>query len=1434
MFEKIIQISINNKWLIIIGVLIWLIAGIYSIKHLAIDATPDITNNQVQIVTTSPTLAPQEIEELITIPLESELRNIPGALEVRSISRFGLSIITVVFKDKVPTLNARQLVEEQIKLIKDEIPEGLGEPKLMPITTGLGEIYQYVLKVKPGFEKKYDTEKLRTIQDWMIKRQLNGIEGVIEISSFGGKVKEYEVSIDPLALHSYNLTLDEVNIALKKNNQNSGSGYIQQEHNLFYIRTEGVLKKNQDIENVVVTVKENVPVKISDIANVKIGSAQRFGAMTMDGKGEVVGGITLMLKGADSYKTVQNVKERIAKIQNSLPDGLEIYPYLNRANLIDKTISTVTQNLVEGGLIVVLVLILLLGNLRAGLIVASVIPLSMLFALIMMNIFGISANLLSLGAMDFGIVVDGAIIIIESVIHVLYTTYLNKKLTQKEMDKIIGKTAGNIYKSAAFGILIIILVFVPIMSLTGIEGKMFRPMAIAVSFAILGAFILSLTYVPVMIALFLNKKIASQKSIADKIINTLKSLYLPILKKVLQMPYKIIVGIFVLWIFSLWIFSRLGSEFVPTLQEGDIAMQMSIEPGSSLNESISMTTKVEKILKTNFPEVLHVVSKIGTAEVPTDPMGIEDADIMIVLKNKKEWVSANNQEELVQKMKQKLSSILGASFEFSQPIQLRFNELMTGAKADVVVKIFGEDREKLKELANTIAGIIKNLKGAGDVKVEQTEGLKQMKISYNRLKMAQYGLDIETLNQIIKSTVAGQKAGAILEGEKRFDLVVRLDERFRNNLNLEQIYVRTSLNSLIPISEVATINFESAPMMISREKAQRKINIGVNVRGTDIATLVKNVDSKIKEKIQLPPGYQIEYGGAFENLQAAKSRLSIVIPITLGTIFFLLYLAFKNIKDAILIFTAVPLASIGGIIALWLRGLPFSISAGVGFIALFGVAVLNGIVLVSEINKVKNLGKIKSLKEIIIEGALTRLRPVFMTAMVATLGFLPMALSTSNGAEVQRPLATVVIGGLITSTMLTLLVVPSLYYIIEKGYKKQINKKIATFVLFFCGSILTMKSQTKVSLPELLRRAATENLDIKHEELQIQKETLEKKYAYTTGSTSFSLGYGQYNSRVADFQLEVSQDLGNIFSYKKNQQLSESKIEWLLAQSLLKKHLIQFQVEQLYNQWLYTIEKKALFKQIDSLYIVGLNRAQIRYEKGETDFMEKQFFKVEVEQILQQKINNEKEYLDIENQLYTICHINSDETLIPIDSFYKVSNYTYSDSLNRVFLQEYEKQQEVNHSILSLQKSQRLPEISIGGIMQSLDQDYNYYAGVIGISIPLFNNAYKKSKEQILVDNYMIDNKKEQINRTLDLKIKQLKEEERIYNKELVFFGNRHLQELKKMREVATIKYKYGEIDYLQYCSMLKSSVEANLTYLDLNNIYNRILIELKYITQSK
>lgn len=1035
MFKKIIQFSLNNKLIVLILVAIMSIFGIYSALHLPLDAVPDITNNQVQIVTSSPTAAPQEVEQLISFPIEKAMTNIPNVEQVRSISRYGLSVVTVVFNDEVPILVARQFVQEQLNKVKKEIDSNLGEPELMPITTGLGEIYQYVLVVDPKYGSLYDSTELRTIHDWLIKKQLAGTKGIIEISSFGGFLKQYEVSVDPTALQAYNLSLNDVIAALQTNNKNSGASYIEKGNYSYYIRIQGRTETLEDLQNISIKNNVGIPVLLRDVAQIKFGNSKRYGAMTMDGKGEVVGGITLMLKGANSYETINNVKEKIQEIQKTLPKGVSIYPYLDRSHLIDKTISTVSKNLIEGGIIVIIVLLILLGNIRAGLIVASVIPLSMLFSLIMMQIFGVSANLMSLGAIDFGIVVDGAVIIIEAILHTLFIHYLGKKLSQQEMNAIVANSSSKIYTSASFGVLIILVVFVPILTLNGIEGKMFRPMAQTVGFAILGSLFLSITYVPVMASLFLNKKIENKKTFADKIIEFLQNKYLIFIDKVLQIP-KIVVGFGVLsFIIGIFVLSFMGSEFIPTLDEGDLAMQQSIKPGSSLEECISTTLKMEKLLKNNFTEVKHVVAKIGTAEIPTDPMGIEDTDVMILLKDKNEWKNSSTKEELVTKMKTLLKKeIPYASFEFSQPIQLRFNELMTGSKADVSVKIFGEDNKELKKIADKIASYIKEIKGAGDVKVDATEGLKQLQINYNRQELALQGISIEQVNQVIRAAYSGEIVGKMYENEKYFDLVVRLQTDDRKSLDLSKLSIINSKGNSISVSQLTSVEETIGPMLISREKASRFINIGINVRNRDISSLVKEIQEKINTEIKLPAGYHIVFGGQYENLQHATNRLAVAVPIALLSILFILYLAFGSIKDVMLIFVAVPLSVSGGILALLIRDLPFSISAGIGFIALFGVAVLNAIVLFSAIKELEK-NKEFSLKEILISSGKSRIRPVLMTAMVAILGFIPMAFSAGSGAEVQRPLATVVIGGLITSTLLTLFVLPALYWLVYKNKK---------------------------------------------------------------------------------------------------------------------------------------------------------------------------------------------------------------------------------------------------------------------------------------------------------------------------------------------------------------------------------------------------------------
>lgn len=1042
MIERVINFSLNNRLIVVLLTLALVVWGIYNFTILPIDAVPDITNNQVQVITSSPSLAPQEVEQFITFPIEIAMANMQDVEEIRSISRSGLSVVTIVFKDKVNPYLARQLVSEQIDVARGDIPEGYGSPEMMPITTGLGEIYQYVLEPKPGYEGVYDPMEIRTIQDWIVKRYLSGIPGIVEISSFGGNLKQYEVSIKPRTLVSMNLTILEIFEALEKNNQNTGGSYIEKGPEAFYIRAEGLIKEIRDIENIVIKTINHIPILIKDVADVKIAAPPRFGAMTKNGKGEAVGGITLMLKGANTSQVIQSVKEKVEEVRLLLPEGLDIEPYLDRSLLIDKTIKTVSKNLIEGGLIVIFILVLLLGNFRAGFIVASVIPLSMLFAFSMMNLFGVSANLMSLGAIDFGLIVDGSVIVVEGIIHQIHKDKSIESHGRNQLKKNILIAGTRVGRSAVFGVLIILIVYIPILAFTGIEGKMFKPMAQTVSFALLGALLLSLTYVPVISSIFLVYKVKNKKSFSDRIVEFLQNSHRPVLEFSLRNRMVLIVVTILILGASFFKFLGMGGEFIPTLEEGDLAAQMTLSPGSSLSESISAATKVENILINNFPEVEQVVSKIGTAEIPTDPMAIEDADIMIILKEKSQWTSASNREDLVDKMKAELMQLPGVSFEFQQPIQLRFNELMTGVKSDVAVKIFGEDLDLLYSNALKAATLIKDVEGAGDVKVEQIVGLPMLQIRYKRDQIARYGLNISDVNRIVKMAYAGESAGIIFEGERRFDLVVRLCEACRNEFqSIRNLRINPPTGELILLSQVADISIEQGPMQISRENTKRRITIGINVRNRDIESFIQDVNDVLQSSLSLPPGYYLTYGGQFENLQAAKATSSIAVPIALITIFVLLYFAFYSLSQAAMIFTAIPLAAVGGIWALYFRGMPFSISAGVGFIALFGVAVLNGIVLISHYNDLEKAG-VRDIFQRVIQGTRDRLRPVIMTASVAALGFFPMALSTAPGAEVQKPLATVVIGGLVTATFLTLIVLPVIYTFFSKKKTRGEDNKL--------------------------------------------------------------------------------------------------------------------------------------------------------------------------------------------------------------------------------------------------------------------------------------------------------------------------------------------------------------------------------------------------------
>ncbi|MEO8584298.1 MAG: CusA/CzcA family heavy metal efflux RND transporter, partial [Flavitalea sp.] len=1030
-------------------------------------------------------------EQFITSPGERTMANLPDLVEMRSFSRFGLSVITLVFDDKVNIYFARQLMFERLNEAKSQIPPGVGEPELAPVTTGLGEIYQYIIHPEKGSEQKYTVMDLRTMQDWIVARQLYGIPGVAEITAFGGVSKEYEVAVNPAQLKAMDVTIPEIFEALKKNNQNTGGAYIDKKPNAYFIRGVGIVSSISDIEKILVKKLPNgVPVIIGDVAKVQLGSPPRYGAMTYNGEKEVVGGLVLMLKGANSAEVVSKVKERMTTIQKSLPADVKIEAFLDRTNLINRAISTVKTNLIEGALIVIFVLIVFLGNIRAGLIVASAIPLSLLFALGMMNVFGVSANLMSLGAIDFGLIVDGAVIIVEATFHSLFLIKQKERLSQMEMDRTVHHSASQMMNSAAFGQVIILIVYFPILSLQGIEGKMFRPMAETVSFAIIGALILSLTYIPMMSALFLSKNMLHKKTFADRMMDFFQRVYQPVLQAAIRFKYMVVSIAFVLMLITFFVFNRMGGEFIPTLEEGDYAIEFVLPQGSSLSQTIETMMQAEKMIR-KYPEVKMVVGKTGSADIATDPMPPEASDLIVILKDKREWTTTKDFYALADSMRATLSQIPGVIAEPSQPIQMRFNELMTGIRQDVVVKIFGENIDTLHAYAQRVASAIRPIKGITQPQVERVNGLPQIEVKYDRARLAGYGLNIEEVNNIITTAFAGQSAGVVYENERKFNLVVRLDSSSRTSIDdVSQLFIPTKEGYQIPLSQVANISYQVGPTQISREGGRRRIVIGFNVNERDVKSVVEEVQQTLDKNVKLTPGYFYRYSGTFENLEKASARLMIAVPAALLLIFVLLYFTFHSAKQAILIFTAIPMSAIGGVFALLMRGMPFSISAGVGFIALFGVAVLNGIVLIGTFNQLEKEG-MNNLWNRVVEGTKIRLRPVLMTATVASLGFLPMALSSGAGAEVQKPLATVVIGGLITATILTLVVLPLLYILFSKKiHANKLNQKIGTILIALLLSQASYaqdgNNAARLSCNAAYDSALKNNLQLKADELQIQ------------------------------------------------------------------------------------------------------------------------------------------------------------------------------------------------------------------------------------------------------------------------------------------------------------------------------------------------------------
>lgn len=1432
MFKAIVHFSIQKKLFVGLTTLFLLLGGIYAMMTLPIDAVPDITNNQVQIVTVSPTLAPQEVEQLITMPIEIAMSNIMNVEEIRSVSRFGLSLVTVVFKESVPTLDARQLINEQIQTVAGEIPTELGTPELMPITTGLGEIYQYVLRVEPGYEEKYDAMELRTIQDWIVKRQLSGIPGIVEINSFGGYLKQYEVAVDPDALYSLNITIGEVFEALNRNNQNTGGSYIEKINKAYYIRSEGMIGKIKDIERIVITNRGGIPIHISDVGSVRFGSAKRFGAMTKDGEGECVGGIAMMLKGANANVVTKELEARVEKVQKMLPEGVRVEPYLNRSELVDRNISTVIRNLIEGALIVFIVLIIFLGNVRAGLIVASVIPLAMLFAFILMRVFGVSANLMSLGAIDFGIVVDGSIVILEGMLaHIYSRRLMGRTLSAEEMDREVEAGAGHVARSATFAVLIILIVFFPLLTLTGIEGKYFTPMAKTLVFCIIGALILSLTYVPMMASLFLKRTISSKPTFADRFFGKLNGVYRRTLHFCLRHIWGTIACSFAALAVSLFLFTRLGAEFIPTLDEGDFAMQMTLPAGSSLTHSIELSKQAEETLMKNFPEIKHVVAKIGTAEVPTDPMAVEDADIMIVMKPFKEWTSASSRAEMVEKMKASLEPITGAEFNFSQPIQLRFNELMTGAKADIAIKLYGEDMAELYKKAKEASLFVEQVPGAADVIVEQAMGLPQLVVHYDRAKIARYGMNIEELNTIIRTAYAGEAAGVVFENERRFDLVLRLDNDKVADLNLDKLFVRTAEGIQIPVSEVATIELVNGPLQINRDATKRRIVIGVNVRDADIQKVVRTIQETLDKHIKLEPGYYFEYGGQFENLQNAIDTLTIVIPVALSLILLLLFFAFKSVTYSLVVFSTVPLSLIGGILALWLRGLPFSISAGVGFIALFGVAVLNGILMINHFNNLRKQTKYQmTTNRILAKGCPHLLRPVFLTGLVASLGFVPMAIAKSAGAEVQRPLATVVIGGLIVSTILTLIIIPVFYRLVNSSaaWKRQRWLKRLLPFLLFLGILFPTHAQQTVSLEEAVTIALENHPRLKTATASIERSRASRGESWEVSPTTFNYSWGQINGETRnDNQMEITQSLGSLLTpFYKNALVNRQVTTGEYYRDLVKKE-ITAEVKRAWAYYQYAFHLCALYK--EQIEWAGRLRkaSQLRYEQGDITLLERNMSSTLVAD-LQTRLSQAEEELQLATRRFSwTCY--SDSPLLPMDTTLvlfpaRVAEIAPSD----IHLNYFRSVADEKKAMLRIERSRFFPELSVGYVRQKIAPLSGLDSWMVGISFPVLFFPQHSRVRQAKIDSYIARTEAESNIRQLNNKVEELSVALRKEGEHIRYYTTGALPEAEALLKSATVQFKENETDITQFVQSLNAAREIRRGYIEAVYAYNISALELE------
>jgi cobalt-zinc-cadmium resistance protein CzcA len=1459
MINRIISFSIKNKLIIGLMVVALIGTGIHAMLTINLGSVPDITNNQVQVITVAPNLGTEDIEQFVTYPVELAMANLPDVVELRSISRFGLSVVTIVFEDRMGTYLPRQLVQEKLIGVQKSIPAGFGEPFMAPIATGLGEIYQYTLRPEPGYDSLFSATDLRTIQDWIVKRQMALVPGVIEVNTFGGELKQYEITLDPNKMNSMEITMSEIFEALENNNANTGGAYIEKNHQANFIRGEGLARSLEDLEMIVVKTINRAPVLIKDVANeVRYGAAIRFGALTADGR-ETVGGQILMLKGENPNNVIKNVEKRIKEIQKSLPEGLKIEPFLSRSDLIARTTSTVTKNLIEGALIVIFVLVVLLGSLRGGLITASIIPLSLLFAFILMKQFGVWANLMSLGAIDFGIIVDGAVIVVEGVVHHIEQRLKKgvNSFNDTDMDQIAYESASSVMNSAFFGQLIILIVFTPILFLTGIEGKMFQPMAYTFGFAVLGAIILSLTYVPMVAALFLKPAKEGKKGLfvkfesmiqrlSEKIMRFIHTGYEPVLKSALDYRKSVLAMALALLLISGFVFSNMGGEFIPKLDEGDIALQALIKPGSALTESIEVSKKMENIILDNFPEVKTVVARIGVAEIPTDPMPMDIADAYIILeKDMDKWVSASSKQELIDKIHDKISIIPGVNYVYTQPVELRFNELLTGVREDVAIKLYGEDLDVLAAKAQEMARIIGSVDGAADVRVEATSGLPQITVTYNRAKLAQYGLNIKKLNQYVSSAFAGASAGVIFEGEKRFDVVIRLSESYRQDINnLMDLFVDLPNGSQVPLKEVADISYKPGPMQISRDNTYRRIYVGVNVRGRDVETLIEEIQAKMDKELNLPTGYYITYGGSFENLKRAKERLSIVVPIALGLIFLLLYFALRSLSQSVMIYMAVPLAAIGGILFLAARGLPFSISAGVGFVVLFGVAVLNGLVLISRLNDLRDHG-VTDLRQRILTATEERLRPILLTATAAIMGFTPMAISASAGAEVQRPLATVVIGGLITATILTLIVVPVLYYMVEtrkekrSGHRRMAGSTLAGGLALLLITGLSLQSVAQdtpaeqLSIEEAVTIALANNPQIKAADLGVTREEKLKKSVVDLGNTAIGYTQGEINAiGFVDNSLEISQRFKFPTVYGTRSKVQDSRIE--LSQQLVavsKNELVR-QVKQEYIQLAWAYSQLALYNRLDSIYTRFVRAAELRYSTGETNRLAKIAAEGKHQEVVLLK---EQTLTDVEIYKHRLQHIMNLDTAVQImQKDLGTVNIAFvadtaSTGLNPL-LNYYKQRIELARRQYKLQKSEFVPDFSVGYFNQKIEGISGATGFSLGIGIPLDfwakSGRTQAAEVSVAIAGAEYDSYSLRLKTIFENYIQDFVK----YQAQVNYYLTKGLELAEELENFAGRGYVSGEIEYVEYIRNLDQANDIRNKYLETLRLYKQTKIEINYL----